>query len=533
MVDMLAWPDRPADVLDDLVLDPRNVRLDVSVEAPQVDIMRDLFANERVLSLVEGIAKVGYLTHETPVVIQRDDQLVVVEGNRRIAALKAIQNPFLASEYQSRVSSIASRIPDRDGLRRIIVKVAPSQAEADQIVAAIHTANLRIPWTPARQAAFFQAQVDAGGTLPELTARYPTADVRRFVFRSLVLNRFRSVRYSKPELNDYVRKRSFPVSTLARIYESARFIQLLGLKMNTAGRLSSEVSQRTFSEIAEFIIDGMNEGAYSTRTLNTTESPTYKALLEQIAQIVAAADHGSKPKQPNRGTSTIGSDSDAEPETGERPATSNSSSTVGGNGSGANDRTTDKDTDDSTRSGTSSSSDKGSGRKAQQSNGLNNAEQEKGRTPPRSAQRVKRMNLQIGNLSIPNSYPNAINYSFAELASINVVRYPNATLDLIRSFLEKVIKAYAGLQGSRIQAGPGGQVQLSQCLLWLEDHVGGIQNRSLVPVIKKLQSGKIREYATSAMYLNDLNHNENVFAVPDEVHGVWDSMDGLLRLMLK
>jgi hypothetical protein len=90
MVDMLAWPDRRAHVLNDLVLDPRNVRLDIDVDAPEVDIMRDLFANERVLNLVEGISKVGYLTHEIPLVVERDGQLVVVEGNRRVAALKAI-----------------------------------------------------------------------------------------------------------------------------------------------------------------------------------------------------------------------------------------------------------------------------------------------------------------------------------------------------------------------------------------------------------------------------------------------------------
>jgi len=282
MVDMLAWPDRDADVLAGLMLDPRNVRLDISTEAPQVDIMRELFANERVLSLVEGIAKVGYLTHETPIVIQRDGQLVVVEGNRRVAALKAIQNPFLASEYQSRVSSVAARIVDRERLRVIPVKLAPSQEEADEVIAAIHTANLRRPWPPTRQAAFFQAQVDAGGTLPDLVARYPTADVRRFVFRSLVLNWFRTVQYGKPELSDYVRKRSFSVSTLARIYESSRFIKLLDLRMSAEGRLSSAVSTDTFAEVAEFIIDGMNEGAYSTRTLNTTESPTYKESYQKL-----------------------------------------------------------------------------------------------------------------------------------------------------------------------------------------------------------------------------------------------------------
>ena len=140
------------------------------------------------------------------------------------------------------------------------------------------------------------------------------------------------------------------------------------------------------------------------------------------------------------------------------------------------------------------------------------------------------MNLQTSQFAVPDWYPNAIKYSFAELASLNILRHPNAALDLIRSFLEKTIKAYADNQSKRIPAGPGGMVQLSQCLTWLE---GEVRSTPLVAVIKRLQSGKIKEYALSSNYLNDLNHNQNVFAVPDQVHEVWTSMDGLLRLMLR
>ena len=106
MIDMSTWEELTIDVVSGVYLDPHNVRLDLADDVPESDIVQDLFANEKALNLVEGIAKVGLLTHEVPIVVERANQLIVVEGNRRVAALKAIQNPYLAPEHQSRITRL-------------------------------------------------------------------------------------------------------------------------------------------------------------------------------------------------------------------------------------------------------------------------------------------------------------------------------------------------------------------------------------------------------------------------------------------
>lgn len=188
MLNTARWPEIELPVLTGIRLDPKNVRLEKSNAQVEADILEDLFANEGVLRLVEGISKVGYLTHETPIVVKRQGQYVVVEGNRRVAALKAIQNPMLVPKYRARVAALSANIPDITLLANIRVMVAPNQSLADQLIAAIHTGNLRKPWSPARQAAFFQAQIDAGRKFVDLQRRYPTIDVRHFVFRSNIVN---------------------------------------------------------------------------------------------------------------------------------------------------------------------------------------------------------------------------------------------------------------------------------------------------------------------------------------------------------
>lgn len=160
VLDTSSWPEITLDVIKDLHLDPRNVRLENPDAKVEADIIEDLFANEGVMSLVEGMCTVGYLTHDVPVAIKRNKRYVMVEGNRRLAALKAIQNPQLVPGYRGRVAALADQLDDRSKLSKIRVMVAPSQTEAEQLVAAIHTGNLRRPWKPARQAAFFQAQID-------------------------------------------------------------------------------------------------------------------------------------------------------------------------------------------------------------------------------------------------------------------------------------------------------------------------------------------------------------------------------------
>ena len=148
MIDTSKWETKTVDVLTQLHLDPRNVRLELESDAPEPDIMLDLFRNEKALSLVEGIVRVGYLTHEVPVAVRRDRKLVVVEGNRRVAALKAIQNPYLVPDFQARISAITDGFRGRAGLKRIEVKIAPSQGAADQLIATLHAGNPRFAWTP-------------------------------------------------------------------------------------------------------------------------------------------------------------------------------------------------------------------------------------------------------------------------------------------------------------------------------------------------------------------------------------------------
>jgi hypothetical protein len=482
MINMNSWEVLQADVLDDLHLDPANVRLGTPTAAPEADIMADLFRNEKALDLVQGIVQVGYLTHEVPIVLRRDGNLIVVEGNRRVAALKAIQNPYLVPEFQARISSLAAQLPDRTALRHIEVKRAPSQDEADRLIAALHTGDTRVRWSPARQAAFFDAQLAQGKSLADLRVQYPTVGVDKFVLRSRILNLFKLVNYSNPAHLDLLSSRGSATSTLARIYESRPFLDLTGMRMNEDGEIKLKVSQTVFAEMARLIVSGIADGDINTRTIGTTTSPRFLKLMDDLR---TAAFGGKKKGQQPGGETATGNKSAA----GAAPA-------ARGDGKGTDPKA-------------------GSG------------------TGPSGAGKASPV-LDIGQLQVPANFPDPVKILLLELSAINVVRFPNATFDLMRTFLEKSIKSHAEARGVNLKPkGNQGYVYLKNCLEWMLEDAQKSGPKHIVQVLKQMMSGRVLDYPKSSDFMNALNHNHHVSVSTAEVRESWSQMKSVLAVALK
>ena len=96
--------------LNDLYLDPKNPRLGrhyANANSPQeeiLDVMNEWTLDELAISYIENIENSGFWTHEALLVVEEELygelQLVVVEGNRRLAALICLQQAIKKSKYQ-------------------------------------------------------------------------------------------------------------------------------------------------------------------------------------------------------------------------------------------------------------------------------------------------------------------------------------------------------------------------------------------------------------------------------------------------
>src|SRR5262245_24532995 len=81
----------------DLRLDPENPRLALETGATQLAILKAMYANEALDELALSFARNGYFWEEPLVIVPASERskFVVVEGNRRLAALKLLLNSQL------------------------------------------------------------------------------------------------------------------------------------------------------------------------------------------------------------------------------------------------------------------------------------------------------------------------------------------------------------------------------------------------------------------------------------------------------
>ena len=94
-----------------LAFDLRNPRLaeyDLTDSAPEAELVRVLWDTMDARELVLSIAASGFFRHEPLIVAREGEKNVVIEGNRRLAAVKLLRDPELAKELTVSVPALAA-----------------------------------------------------------------------------------------------------------------------------------------------------------------------------------------------------------------------------------------------------------------------------------------------------------------------------------------------------------------------------------------------------------------------------------------
>ena len=97
--------------VSELVFDRKNPRLpefDLSNDAEESEVVRVLWEAMDVRELVLSIAASGFFQHEPLIVMREHERNVVIEGNRRLAAVRILLDPTLAEELRAEVPEITN-----------------------------------------------------------------------------------------------------------------------------------------------------------------------------------------------------------------------------------------------------------------------------------------------------------------------------------------------------------------------------------------------------------------------------------------
>ena len=439
MLNTINWKTKSLKVTS-ICLDEDNIRLE-HARASQDAIVQDLFSNYKTFDLVKSILQFGLFTHELPIVVSENSKQVVLEGNRRVAALKSIINPKLVPKYENSIRDLINQAGDISSLSSIEVKIADSRDSASRVIATIHTVRSRIPWRPLRQAYFYFAQIETGNkTLDQLRLEYPDVDIPRFVRMWEMHKIATSIKFDSKETQSKVNSHNFPITTFERVYNNEPFRTKAGLTFDTDGKPIVEADKEEFLKLIKRLLTDIADKNIDSRLLNRMDSQ-------------AAQDYLNSLDNPKKSNVKIGAD-------------------------------------DFVRE-----------------------------TPPP----VKRIKLVPADIECTLKYP-AIQKMLRELKQIPQGKYPNATHDLLRSFLECSLKAYFETIGQKYGK------HLPELLKNAISHFEN-ENKQLVQLLKTIQ-GQHSNYLYSIDYLNALNHNHNVFSIGENVENAWDQMEPVLRFIL-
>ena len=264
------WPRQKIKTAD-LFLDPENIRLGLDVQSSQDALINDLFANEDAMQILSNIATNGFFPDELPVVIKHEGKFVVMEGNRRIAALKVLARPEIVPTKETSVRNILKTAGSL--IKEVEVVVAPNRNSVEQFLASKHTQNTRRAWRPLRQAYFYKAQLERGKTVKDLRNDYPTIDIGKFLRLINVHRIAKAISYDTNQVAKKVHnERSFPASTLERLYEDKAVRDFLGFDFNGDGEVQVKIDKKEFEKGFKRVVQDVVEKVVDSRALNNEEN---------------------------------------------------------------------------------------------------------------------------------------------------------------------------------------------------------------------------------------------------------------------
>jgi len=203
-----------------LLLDARNPRIPpAGRKLAQAELIAELIEHDDVYGLAKSIVESGYFPTEILVAVEEDGEKVVVEGNRRLAALKVLVSPVSAPEqHQKKFRALAVEVAE-GALDTVETLIVPSREEATPLIIERHERSHVQEWEPAMQAHFYQSLLDGGATREDLKNKYGITPAQ--LAASLQMHWLYRVACGL-ELSGEVHKkvrdpRSFPLTTLERV----------------------------------------------------------------------------------------------------------------------------------------------------------------------------------------------------------------------------------------------------------------------------------------------------------------------------
>ena len=313
-----------------LRLDPKNARLPSDRRSDnQRALLHALLETEDVEALAKSIAHLGIFPNERLVVMQEGRLYYVLEGNRRLAAVKLLLNPDLApTSRQVKAFRKLSEKAEKQALSKLDVVVVASRIAAAPIIAALHIGQAKKGWSNLQQAHFYKELVDQGQSPEEIADELgvPVSQIRDFL-RSELLHRIALTLDYTPELRSKIEHPRFPLTTLSRFIDYKKGREGLGIKIGENGEIRGAVHEDRFKAVLRKVVVDIVDDKVSSRKVNK-ESDFEKYFQEIEVNIPSTPKRGRFDPKTLVGEKPATDDEEARPSSAPKKAKPKKSSSV-------------------------------------------------------------------------------------------------------------------------------------------------------------------------------------------------------------
>lgn len=270
----LKWPTKKMSVIN-LNLDPKNPRLGrETLGRPPREIIQYLFDHDKAIELVQSIVARGYFPNEPLLVVKEKEGYIVLEGNRRLAALKVLREPgILEGKIYNQVERLSRQIEDPSSIHTVPVTIAPSRRATDRLIAGRHKGTPVLAWTKENRASFILEKLAEGYSNDQLRDQlgFTITDIQEARQTRAVADMARSL-----ELPDEIKAklenpRAKLFSTLERVFDSTIGRRYLHIEHDAEHGIKGHTSASEFKKGLQKLVEDIALGKQSSRSLNTNE----------------------------------------------------------------------------------------------------------------------------------------------------------------------------------------------------------------------------------------------------------------------
>ena len=269
------WPTKRRSVAS-LHLDAKNPRLgrETTARAPR-EIVQYLFEHDKALEVAQSIATRSYFPNEPLLAIREGGQVIVVEGNRRLAALKALHEPgLLDGAMQRHVERLSHQIEDLSEIASVPVTFAPSRRATDRQISGRHVGAPVLAWQAENRASFILNKLAEGYTNEQLRdqLRFTPSDIQAARQTRAIADMARSLDLPEEVMAKLENPRAKLFTTIERVFDSSVGRNFLNVEPDSEHGLHGTTTKAEFVRGFTKLVTDVALGKQSSRTLNTNEN---------------------------------------------------------------------------------------------------------------------------------------------------------------------------------------------------------------------------------------------------------------------